>query len=207
MSSKQSKNAGPIIETKLKVVIISIVAVIVVAIIGLVAIEGINTCRIKIANHTDKNITNLKVMFETEDESLEMQNLFEGELKSGAKYSGSYDSMNFTEEPGDIGMLVTFEGEDEIYVYDGYFYDRFNGLIDIDFHQAEGEYRVTISASSGIFKNTDGSAIDDDEIYFDFEKADWDIVGSPMDDDELYFDDDGLYFEDIDEDEDWDIDE
>lgn len=207
MSSKKSKNAGPIIGTKLKVVIISIVAVIVVAVIGLVAIEGINTCRIKIANHTDKNITNLKVMFETEDESLEMQNLFEGELKSGEKYSGSYDSMNFTEEPGDIGMLVTFEGEDEIYVYDGYFYDRFNGLIDIDFHQAEGEYRVTISASSGIFKNTDGSAIDDDEIYFDFEKADWDIVGSPMDDDELYFDDDGLYLEDIDEDEDWDIDE
>ena len=200
MSSKKSKNTGPIIGTKLKVVIISIVAVIVVAVIGLVAIEGINTCRIKIANHTDKNITNLKVMFETEDESLEMQNLFEGELKSGEKYSGSYDSMNFTEEPGDIGMLVTFEGEDEIY-------DRFNGLIDIDFHQAEGEYRVTISASSGIFKNTDGSAIDDDEIYFDFEKADWDIVGSPMDDDELYLDDDGLYFEDIDEDEDWDIDE
>ena len=199
MSSKKSKNAGPIIGTKLKAVIISIVAVIVVAVIGLVAIEGINTCRIKIANHTDKNITNLKVMFETEDESLEMQNLFEGELKSGEKYSGSYDSMNFTEEPGDIGMLVTFEGEDEIYVYDGYFYDRFNGLIDIDFHQAEGEYRVTISASSGIFKNTDGSAIDDDEIYFDFEKADWDIVGSPMDDDELYFDDDGLYFEDVDE--------
>ena len=66
---------------------------------------------------------------------------------------------------------------------------------------------MPISASSGIFKNTDGSAIDDDEIYFDFEKADWDIVGSPMDDDEMYLDDDGLYFEDIDEDEDWDIDE
>ena len=73
-------------------------------------------------------------------------------------------------------MLVTFEGENEIYVYDGYFYDRFEGSVDIDFHQAEGEYRATLSATTGIFRNDDNSAMKDDEIYFDFEQSDWDIV-------------------------------
>lgn len=176
MSSKKSKNAGPIIGSKAKVIIISIVAVLVVAVMALIVIEGLGKRTVKIVNNTDKNISSLKVMFETEDESEELISLYDGALNSGEKYTGSYEPMDFSDYGADLGMLVTFEGENEIYVYDGYFYDRFEGSVDIDFHQAEGEYRATLSATTGIFRNDDNSAMKDDEIYFDFEQSDWDIV-------------------------------
>lgn len=176
MSSKSKKNAGFVIGSTAKIVIFSIISVIVVGLLVLIVLEGVNKEKITIVNNTNKNITSLKVLFETEDESEELQTLYDGELKSGASYSGSYTPMDFSEAEADLGMLVTFEGESEIYVYDGYFYDRFNGNIDIDFHQAKGEYRATLSATNGLFRNSDNSAMKDDEIYFDFEAADWDIV-------------------------------
>lgn len=176
MSGKSKKNAGPVLTGKVKVILISIAAVLVVAVLSLIVIEGFINQSVKIVNNTDKNITSLKVMFETEDESAELLSLYDGELKSGEKYSGSYTPMDFSEYGADLGMLVTFEGEAEIYVYDGYFYDKFNGCVEIDFHQAEGEYRATLSATTGLFRNDDNSSMKDDEIYFDFENADWDIV-------------------------------
>ena len=161
---------------KVKIIIISVISLIVVAVFTLVILEQSRKCKVKIVNSTDKNITNLNLMFETEEDSKELRSLYNGELKSGQSYSGSYEAVDLSGTTADLGMIVTFEGEEEIFVYDGYFSDRYDGFVEVEFFQAEGEYRVRLSATTGLFKNADSSYMKDDEIYFDFENADWDYV-------------------------------
>ena len=176
MATKKGKNNSLILGNGIKIAILSVVALLVVAVIVLIIIEAVGKRRVTIYNHTDRNITSLKIMFETEDESEEIMSLYDGALNSGASYKGSFEAIDFSEVSADLGMLVTFEGEDEIFLYDGYFYDRFDGSVDIDFFQADGQYRVKMSATTGIFRNSTGTAMKDDVLYFDFEEADWDFV-------------------------------
>lgn len=161
---------------KVKIIIISIISLILVAVLALIVLEETGKRKIRIVNNTDKNIKGLEVFFETEDEGIELYSLYNAELKSGQKYSASTELFDFENEAADLAMIVTFEGEEGIFVYDGYFYDRFDGAIDIEFYQAEGEYRARMSATSGLFRNTVKSGMKDDEIYFDFEESDWDFI-------------------------------
>ena len=158
---------------KVKIIVAAVISVILVAVLVLVIIEETGKRTIRIANNTDKNIISLKVMFETEETSEELYTLYEGSLKSKDSYKGSFDTMDFSTEAADIGMLVTFDGEDEIFVYDGFFPDRFDGTIDIEFYQADGKYRVGMKAYSGLFKNEAKTGMKDDDYYFSFEDSEF----------------------------------
>jgi hypothetical protein len=164
------------VSKKVKIIVISVVCVLLAAVMTLIVIEQVGKRKVKIVNNTDRNITKLQVMFETEEESTVICSLFDGELQSGRSYSGTFETQDFSSVPADLGMLVTFEGEEEIFVYDGYFDSRFDGSVDIEFFQAEGQYRAMLSATSGLFRNSDNTYMKDDEIFFDFENADWDMV-------------------------------
>lgn len=187
-----------------KIIIFSALGVIVAAVLCLIVIEESKKRTISIANHTDKDITSLSVMFETEDESEEILKLYEGALKKGESYKGSFEKIDFKDITADIGMLVTFDGEEEIFLYDGLFYNRFDGTIEIEFHQEEGQYRVLMNAYSGLFKNGTKTNMKNDDFYFDFEESDFYMVG-----DEDVFEEsfDDLEFDDWDEYDDFDEDE
>jgi len=184
-----------------KIILISVIAVIVTAIITLVTIEQASKRSYTIVNNTDKNITALGVMFEREEDGVALQMIYEGALNSGEKQSGKFETASFGEDGAELGIVVTFDGSEEIYCYDGYFVGSFDGKIDLEFYKTEGEYRLKSNASVGIFKNTDNTSLEDSEIVFDLEANDWDYVD--YDGEFEDFDDD--MFEIIDEDdEDWD---
>ena len=176
MGKKKSKNESVPVSAKTKIIIGVVLAAIVVGFFVLIFLEQLGKKKVSIVNNTDKDITSLQVMFETEDDSEMLVSLYDGELKSGARYSGSFEEADFSEVEADLGMYVTFDGEEEIFLYDGYFYDRFEGSVDIEFYQEDGQYRVKMSATTGLFKNTANSAMKDDIYYFDFVNSDWDIV-------------------------------
>lgn len=176
--------------SKAKVILISVVAVVMVVIFSLVLVEGLNKNKYNIRNNTDKNITSLKVYMEDSEESDSVQIgdvIFEGSVNAGSSESGSFkgfDFKNYVDDQngnkvyvgdfiGELAMLVTFEGEDQIFVYDGVFSNPFDGKIDIEFYQEEGKYWARLSATTGLFKDTKYTELKDDELYFDFEESEF----------------------------------
>ena len=162
---------------KTKVVIISVISVLLLAVFGLILVEQISKNKITLSNHTDKRIESLDLFFETEDEGTELLKLYNEALEPGQEYKGTFKTVNFGNNYGDIGMLVKFEGVDSIYVYSGMFENSFDGKINIDFYQAEGQYRVSMSATTGLFNSDEKTSLKKDEIYFMFDEADWEYVG------------------------------
>ena len=190
---------------KVKIILISIVAVLVTAVIVIVAIEEISKKKFTVVNNTGKNITSLGLMFETEEDGAVLKQFYDGPLNAGDKVSGKFEAINFGEEGGELGVVVTFEGYEEIYCYDGLFTGNFDGKIDLEFYETEGEYRLKSTAGVGIFNDTDNTSLDESEIIFDLEGNDWDYADYDFDMDEPLDDD---MFEIVDEDdEDWDDEE
>ncbi len=165
-----------------KVIIISVISVFLLAVFGLILVEQLGKNKITVSNHTDKRIESLDLFFETEDEGTELMKLYNEALEPGQEYKSTFETINFGNDYGDIGMLVKFEGVDSIYVYGGLFENSFDGKINIEFYQAEGQYRVSMSATTGLFNSDEKTSLKKDDIYFMFDEADWEYVGSDGED-------------------------
>jgi len=184
---------------KAKIIVLSIIGVILAGVIILVAIEGFSGKRYSIKNNTDKNISNIRVVFELAEEEGELKEIYSGPINAGSKVSGSFDAIDFDYDAGDIGIYLTFEGGDTMFLFDGYIEGRFDGKIDMEFYQEDGSYLLKSTASTGLFGNTDSTGLDESVIIFTDELDDWDYIdGGVIDFDDLDFEDD------YDEDDDYD---
>ena len=191
---------------KAKIITFSVIGVILACVIVLVAIEGFSGRKYTIKNNTDKNITNIRLVLELAEEETELQELYDGPLNAGSKVSGSFKTEDFDLDAGDIGIYLTFEGGETMFLFDGYFEGRFDGKINMEFYQEEGTYRLKSTASSGLFGSTENTGLDESVIVFSDALDDWDYIdGGVIDfedwDDEDDYDDDYDYldFEDDDE--------
>ena len=159
-----------------KIIIFSVIGVLLAVVFLLIILENVSKNKFSIVNNTDKNITSLNVIFETEEEGVDQGLIYEGPLNKGEKVTGRFDTVDFSLLDGDIGIYVTFEGYEEIYCYDGMFSGKFDGKVDLEFYQSEGEYRLKSNASVGLFNNTDNTQMENNEIFFDLEEEDWDYI-------------------------------
>ncbi|MCR4624896.1 MAG: hypothetical protein K5795_02855 [Lachnospiraceae bacterium] len=191
---------------KAKIITFSVIGVILACVIVLVAIEGFSGRKYTIKNNTDKNITNIRLVLELAEEETELQELYDGPLNAGSKVSGSFKTEDFDLDAGDLGIYLTFEGGETMFLFDGYFEGRFDGKINMEFYQEEGTYRLKSTASSGLFGSTENTGLDESVIVFSDALDDWDYIdGGVIDfedwDDEDDYDDDYDYldFEDDDE--------
>ena len=191
---------------KAKIITFSVIGVILACVIILVAIEGFSGRKYTIKNNTDKNITNIRLVLELAEEETELQELYDGPLNAGSKVSGSFKTEDFDLDAGDLGIYLTFEGGETMFLFDGYFEGRFDGKINMEFYQEEGTYRLKSTASSGLFGSTENTGLDESVIVFSDALDDWDYIdGGVIDfedwDDEDDYDDDYDYldFEDDDE--------
>lgn len=184
---------------KAKIIVLSIIGVILTGVIVIVALEGFSGKRYSIKNNTDKNISNIRVVFELAEEEGELQEIYSGPINAGSKVSGSFDAINFDYDAGDIGVYLTFEGGDTMFLFDGYIEGRFDGKIDMEFYQEDGSYLLKSTASTGLLGKTDTTGLDESIIIFTDELDDWDYIdGGVIDFDDLDFEDD------YDEDDDYD---
>jgi len=161
---------------KSKIIVLTALTVLVLAVLILIVIENVGKKSYVIRNNSDRDITSLKVVFELEEDGTELSGIYEGPLKAGEKAEGKFESVDFSDVGGEVGMFVTFDGEEEFFVYDGYFFGVFDGKLDIEFYKEDDQYRVRSSAGIGLFKNSSNTDLDDSVIYFDFEEGDWDYT-------------------------------
>lgn len=108
-----------------------------------------------ITNKTDKNITGLTIYFDDEEGNM-LDMLYEGSLKAGETIKDSYGAaFNFSDLEANLAMLVQFEGEEELYVFDGFFNSPFDGNFEFEFYSTdERPYCLYMTAYTGLFKNT-----------------------------------------------------
>ena len=192
---------------KAKIITFSVIGVILVCVIVLVAIEGFSGRKYTIKNNTDKNITNIRLVLELAEEETELQELYDGPLNAGSKVSGSFKTEDFDLDAGDLGIYLTFEGGETMFLFDGYFEGRFDGKINMEFYQEEGTYRLKSTASTGLFGNTETTGLDESVIVFSDALDDWDYIDGGVidfedwDDEDDYDEDDYDYIEFEDDDE------
>ena len=191
---------------KAKIILFSVAGVLVAAVFALVIIEGSMSRKYTIYNNTDKNITSLKVVFENAENADEYMTIFEGSLKAGEKIKGSFDKISFLDEsledayfqydniesllkegiseservPGDIGVLVTFEGEEESYDYSEPIFGTFEKRFVLEFIKDEdGEFGGTLTIGNGLFSGSNEinelSFDPDDELSLDDFDEDWEL--------------------------------
>jgi len=171
---------------KLKIILIVAASVLVVAVLGLIVLEDALKRRYTISNETDTNITHLQVFFETAEDGVELQTIFEGELKAGEEVSGKFERIGFGDIAGDIGVVVTFEGQEECYDYDGLITGVFDGRINLRFTKDEdGDLGAYLKAGFGLFNDPGDIELDNVRLYFDPEdEIDWEDLGLDEDWDE-----------------------
>ena len=181
---------------KIKIILIVIAGVLLIAVLSLIILEGELKRQYKIFNNTDRNITAVNVMFETAEDGVELQTIYEGSLKAGETVKGKFNRINFNDTAADIGIVVTFEGEEECYDYDGIIYGLFDGRISVEFIKDEdGKFGAYLNAGYGLFNDPGDTELDNARLYFDpDDELDWD---------DLELDEDW----DEEDDEDWDEDE
>ncbi|MBO4920533.1 MAG: hypothetical protein J5372_01325 [Lachnospiraceae bacterium] len=184
---------------KTKIILLSVIAVLVVAVIILVAIEGFSGCSYSIKNNSNVNISSMRVVFESAEEDLEYAEMFNGGISAGKSVSGSFKPVEFDENGGDIGIYLTFEGSEEMFLFDGYFEGRFDGKVEMEFYVEEGELRLKSTASTGLFGNTDSTELDESVIIFTEDLSDWDYLEGSIDFSDLYLDEDEDDYDDYDD--------
>lgn len=189
-----------------------------VAVIALVIVEFATSGRLHIVNNTGRNIENISVVFFDNEQSMNVDHLFEGSVKAGDKINFKYDGYyDFTGMDCTCDVDVKFEGYDSILVYDGVFYTVFKGSIDLIFTEEDGEYYITMKAYEGLFKSTratgldskfrldlEGAFFEDEEGFWDFQddfdaEDIWEGEEKDLLDEAVFADDD---FEDEDDEED-----
>ncbi|MBR4343837.1 MAG: hypothetical protein IKP88_14270 [Lachnospiraceae bacterium] len=163
---------------RVKIIIFSVIGLLVAAVFVFIILENVSNNKYTIVNNTDMNITSLKVVFEWEEDGTEISTIYEGSLNKGDTKQGHFDTVDFSGDGGEIGVYVTFEGHDELECYDGYILGKFNGKVNLEFYQNQGQYRLKQNASVGLFNNTENTALKNSEIEFIFDEDgdDWDYV-------------------------------
>ncbi len=190
---------------KAKIILFSVAGVLVAAVFALIIIEGSMSRKFTLFNNTDRNITNLKVVFENAENADEYMTIFEGSLKAGEKVNGSFNKISFLDEsleeayyqydniesllkegisdsertPGDIGILVTFEGEEESYDYSEPIFGTFENRFIIEFTKDDDSFGGLITIGNGLFSSSnetyDLSFDPDDELTLDDFDDDWEF--------------------------------
>lgn len=174
---------------KIKLIVGLAVAVVLILAFVLIAIEDNLHCKYVIENHTDKNITNIEVVFEDEA-GYTIQDIYDGALNSGASVKGKFQKEDFRNNPGDLWIYVQFEGENPLMIYDGYLYTLYDGHFSLDFVQEDGEYRLNTDSGVGLFGGKDIAGIDS-KIQLVFDEQDWHYMSYSKTDKKWYPDLDG----------------
>ncbi|MBR4724905.1 MAG: hypothetical protein IK071_03895 [Lachnospiraceae bacterium] len=161
---------------KLIIILSAVLSVVLIAVIVIVILDTLARGKMYLSNETDKNIESMVIYF-SDDEGNLVDNLFEGSLAAGEELKIDYGSaIKFTggaEESYECIILVTFEGEEELQIFDGDFRSDFNGVLRFRFFMKDGNYYLYTKAGIGAFENTDKTDMD---TYFtlDFENNEWD---------------------------------
>ena len=142
----------------------------------LIIAEELSGGRLIINNNTGRNIESLSIEFYDEVQEMTVDWLYEGSVAAGEnidlKYEGEY---NFSGMSCICFVYVTFEGYDEIMVYDGLFEGPFGGNYELNFSEDGEQYFLHLRAYEGLFKSTNASNLDETyELYLD--DADWDYI-------------------------------
>lgn len=143
-------------------------------VIVLVVVDSLAGNSYKLVNNTDKNITSLTVFFD-DDEGEYSTDIFDGQLAAGETVKGKYETIDCTNADRTCSALVEFEGEEEMYIYGGYFVGKYNGNVSFEFYCENGEYRLAMNSGVGLFNVKKDSGMED-VIYFDFDNDEWDYV-------------------------------
>ncbi len=176
------------------------VAIVFVAVVFLlIFLEMSSRNKYVISNKTDMNITNIKLVFQDEEEGLPLLTICENvSVNKGEKQKGKFETINFGAAYGELLVEVTFEGKDVVEYADGLFYGTFDGKLDLEFYETDGQLRLRTTAGEGLFNKTTKTALDNEEIYIDWTIEDyWDWVDSDEEDD--LFDDEDFEEEDDDD--------
>ena len=165
---------------KSSIIIISLLAVVLTLLIIFVVFDQISadSVKLRITNDTDKNISDMVVFFQ-DDEGNIVDTLFQGGVKAGDSFKEKFDSpIIYRDMPYECVLLVTFEGEEELRIYDGSFSSNFGGTLDFKFFKEGEDYYLHARAGVGAFNHTVTSIdMDDDIILFDEDSEDgWDYV-------------------------------
>lgn len=179
---------------------LAVAIVFVVVVFSLIFIEMSNRNKYVISNDTSMNITNIKLVFQDEEEGLPLLTICDNvSVNKGDTQKGKFETINFGEAYGELLVEVTFEGKDVVAYADGLFYGTFDGKINLEFFEVDGELRLRTTASEGLFKNTQKTALENEEIYIDWTIDDyWDWIES--EDVEDFFDEEDFEEEDDEED-------
>ena len=142
--------------------------------------EVIEKNKYYVINNTDMNITDISVLFETLDEGVPIFSLCTNEkIDKGETKEGELKAVDFGKEYAELAAKVTFEGKEEIYYFDGLFYDTFDGMVILEFYKTEDQLRLKAKADTGISQGDPEDILLDEEIYIDWSLEDsgyWDWI-------------------------------
>ena len=157
------------------IICLSVLALILVIVVVMVILDQISQHKLYLKNETDKNITDLCVYFEDVDGNI-VDNLYEGPLAAGESFKFDYFSdIIYRDAEYECVILVQFEGEEELMIYDGTFDSNFGGNIRLRFFQKDGDYYLHTKAGLGLFESTKTTDMNTDIILY-FDENDWDYV-------------------------------
>ena len=161
---------------KLLIILSAVLSLVLIAVIVIVVLDTLARGKMYLTNETDKNIESRVIYFSDDDGNL-VDNLFEGSLKAGEDLKIDYgSSIKFTggeDESYECIILVTFEGEEELQIFDGDFRSDFNGILRFRFYMKDGKYYLYTKAGQGAFESTDKTDMDT-HFILDFENNEWD---------------------------------
>ena len=161
--------------SKNKIILLVAVCAVILLLVILVVADSLAGHKMYIENNTDKDITEMYVVFEDYEGNL-VDNLYEGSLKAGESYKFNYGSaIKYAGETYECVVYVTFDGEDELQISDGMFNADFDGNIRLRFFKKDGDYYLHTKAGLGLFELTKSTDMDTDIIMY-FDENDWDYV-------------------------------
>ncbi|WP_312372689.1 hypothetical protein [Lachnoclostridium sp.] len=151
-------------EKKKKLMIFSgIVAAVLVLSFVFMVVEASQKYKLHIVNHTSKNITQLQLLFSSDEVNYTSDVFFDSAIAAGEEINTEFPRLPLMGTNSGLISKTYFEGEEGILNDNGLFFTNFSGKITIEFTEDEaGVITMFVKAKEG--KGKLSTFCDDDQV-------------------------------------------